>query len=171
MITNDLPSNGMVCERSIGTLPARPAEATWQLVVQLIVQCVSQLGGDSQRVAAALGTLQPVAVYLLVTHALEPGSVEFTCGALRVLFRFRYGEAFPDDERCLPPLAALPPLPTDPKLRLTFRVAGRLPPRMARIIQSAALRAQLKVDVVALTLHVSDSDTNPSLAIRPPTRK
>ena len=161
MNTNDPKQTTMVCERYVGTLPSRAADATWRLVVRLIAECVKALGGDA--VTLALEELEPVATYLLLMHSLESGSVEFCSAALNVVFRFRYGAARPDDELSLPPIAALPRLPVRPQFRLVFRVSSELPLGLTRIIQRVNAGGRLRVEVVSLTRH----DPQPERSRRP----
>ncbi|TAK28815.1 MAG: hypothetical protein EPO21_21915 [Chloroflexota bacterium] len=112
----------MLAERRVATVPWRSANATWNIAITVIEQTLqARRFPRVTDIHAALEKLRPLGTYMVRTHGLEGGRLEFEAEGLRLSLAFEYGTNEPDEDLSLPLVEALDPLSEKSLLTITFR--------------------------------------------------
>ena len=118
-------SSQMAVLRSISSMPTRSPKQAWAVAAGLIAEAVeAREFPEAAKLRASLCRLSPLAGYLLMTHALDGGRVEFETNDLVVTVTFHYGCIEPADDLAPVPVDVLGPLPADAEFTLTFFTAA-----------------------------------------------
>ena len=114
----------LIIRRSAACIPVRSAGHTWDTAAGFFADVTRQRGyGRIERLETALESLRSVAHFLIATHFLDGGVVEFDTEDMKLRLTLVYGRPDASDDLSLPPCEILGAMSPETVFRLTFFIS------------------------------------------------
>jgi hypothetical protein len=147
----DKKAEPMVVRRTVAVLPQRQPDGAWDTAAALMSETLAARGfARTDEVRAALVKLRPLPRYLLTMHALSEGGVRFECDGMHLTVDFVYGQDEPNEDLSVPAVEALPALPDEASVALTFQSTLTLKDPFLEKLVNETSGAVLSVTLTAL---------------------